>query len=189
MGGKKENKSKIKNKNKNKENKENKENKKEYKKMQNIMKLTRKALAVFACITTLFCMQNTYANQNIRNLQNPEIQIEDGIYVFVSFSMNDASLHSYFKEAQKHKAKLIMNGLVKEDDGSNNRFANTKAKMERAKINVEIDPNLFELLSVKEVPTIAVVEKGSVKKIKGHIEIRKALEIIGKREGKKEVWS
>jgi type-F conjugative transfer system pilin assembly protein TrbC len=186
MGGKKENKSKIKNKNKNKENKE---NKKEYKKMQNIMKLTRKVVAVFACSIMLFYLQNTYANQNLRSFQNPEIQIEDGIYVFVSFSMNDASLHSYFKEAQKHKAKLIMNGLVKEDDGSNNRFANTKAKMERAKINVEINPNLFELLSIKEVPTIAVVEKGNIKKIKGHIEIRKALEIMGEKGSRKEALS
>lgn len=146
------------------------------------MKLTKKISIALVCIITFCGLQNTYANQNLRSLQNPEIQIEDGIYIFVSFSMNDSSLRSYFKEATKHKAKLIINGLVKEDNGSNNRFANTKAKMEKAKINVEINPNLFDLLDVKEVPTIAVVEKGSIKKVKGHISLRKALEIMGGKE-------
>ncbi len=105
-------------------------------------------------------------------------KIEPGTYVFVSFSMNDESLRSYFIEAEKHGAKLVVIGLFG-DKKSRNRFAQMKAKMEQAKINVEINPNLFEQLNIKQVPVIAVVNKsGSVKKISGHISLSKALEIM-----------
>ena len=113
-------------------------------------------------------------NQNNLN-QN---KIEAGTYVFVSFSMNDESLRSYFIEAEKHGAKLVVIGLIG-DKKSRNRFAEMKAKVEQAKINVEINPNLFEQLNIKQVPVIAFVNKsGSVKKISGHISLSKALEIM-----------
>jgi len=114
-------------------------------------------------------------NQNNNKNQN---KIEPGIYVFVSFSMNDESLRSYFIEAEKHGAKLVVIGLIG-DKTSRNRFAQMKAKMEQARINVEINPNLFEQLNIKQVPVIAVVNKsGSIKKISGHISLNKALEIM-----------
>jgi len=138
-----------------------------------------KILAVALLITGSSTASATGLDNSSSSFPVQEAQIEPGIYVFVSFSMNDTSLRSYFKEASKYKARLIMNGLVKENNGSNNRFANTKAKMEKAKINVEINPNLFELLNIKEVPAIAVVTRAGIKKISGHIEIRKALEMMG----------
>lgn len=112
------------------------------------------------------------------NMRKPELQIEPGIYVFVSFSINDQSLRSYFLEAQHHGAKLVMNGLAG-DKRSRNRFAITRAKMEKARINVDINPNLFEQLGIKQVPAIAVVSAdGTIKKISGHITLQKALEIM-----------
>ena len=105
-------------------------------------------------------------------------KIEPGIYVFVSFSMNDKSLHDYFIEAEHHKAKLVVIGLFGEKN-SRNRFGIMKAKVEQAKINVVINPNLFEQLNIKQVPVIAVVDKrGRVKKVSGHISLNKALEIM-----------
>ena len=109
-------------------------------------------------------------------------QLEEGIYVLVSFSMNDAALRKYFIEAQSVGAKLILRGLVGQR-GDRNRFATTKARIERARINVEINPNLFEHLNAKHVPVIAVVAKDKkhgkiVKQISGHISLQKALEMM-----------
>ena len=118
---------------------------------------------------------STAVNAGGSNYQN---KIEAGTYVFVSFSMNDESLRSYFLEAEKHGAKLVVIGLIG-DKKSRNSFAQMKAKMEQVRINVEINPNLFEQLNIKQVPVIAFVNKsGSVKKISGHISLSKALEIM-----------
>lgn len=103
---------------------------------------------------------------------------ESGIYVFVSFAMNDTSLKSYFIEAQHFGGKLILRGLVG-DKGERNRFLITKQKLERARINVDINPVLFEQLDVKHVPVIAkVFDDGRIYKVTGHISLDKALEII-----------
>jgi conjugal transfer pilus assembly protein TrbC len=107
-----------------------------------------------------------------------EARVEPGIYVFVSFSMNDESLRHYFKEAEPHRAKLVMRGLVG-DKNSRNRFASTKTALERARINIDINPNLFNELNIKQVPFIVVVsEDGSIRKIGGHISLNKALELM-----------
>ena len=82
------------------------------------------------------------------------------------------------KEKRGYSAVLIGFGLIG-DKKSRNRFAQMKAKMEQVRINVEINPNLFEQLNIKQVPVIAFVNKsGSVKKISGHISLSKALEIM-----------
>lgn len=105
-------------------------------------------------------------------------QIEAGTYILVSFSMNNQSLRNYFLEAQKHGAILVMQGLSGEKH-SRNRFAETKAKTEKAKINIEINPTIFEQLNVKQVPVIAVVNgAGRARKVSGHITLEKALEIM-----------
>ena len=94
------------------------------------------------------------------------------------FSMNDQSLRKYFEDAQKVGGKLILRGLVG-DKAERNRFAETKRAAQRAKINFDINPNIFEYLNVKQVPTIAFVDTNrSVKKISGHITLAKGLEIM-----------
>lgn len=111
-------------------------------------------------------------------IPKPEVQIEPGIYVLVSLSMNDESLRRYFIDAKSVGGKLVLRGLVG-DKGERNRFAETRRKLEKARINVEINPNLFEYLDVKQVPVIAVVDKDrSVKQVRGHITLDKALEIM-----------
>jgi conjugal transfer pilus assembly protein TrbC len=115
----------------------------------------------------------------------PEIQIEPGIYVLVSFSLNDQSLRSYFIEAQHYGATLVMNGLAGEKLGRN-RFAETKAKIEKARINVDINPNLFKQFNIKQVPAIVVVNSDkTIKKVAGHITLQKALEIMDVKVGSK----
>ena len=114
----------------------------------------------------------------VSSAANPKIEIEPGIYVLVSFSLNDQSLRNYFIESQHYGAKLVMRGLAGEEQGRN-RFAETKAKIEKARINVDINPNLFEQFNVQQVPAIVVVGNDkAIKKVSGHITLEKALEIM-----------
>ena len=108
-----------------------------------------------------------------------EQKIEPGIYVLVSFSMNDQALRSYFDEAQNFGARLVMRGFAT-DSNTGNMFTYTKAKLEQAKINIDINPVLFDELNIRQVPVIAVVKAdGGIKKIAGHITLAKALELMG----------
>lgn len=122
----------------------------------------------------------TATSCNSFGLPKQEIQIEPepGIYVFVSFSINDESLRSYFNEANHYGAKLVMRGLVGEKFGRN-RFAETKTKLEKVGINIDINPNLFKQFGIKQVPAVVVVNSDkTIKKISGHITLKKALEIM-----------
>ncbi len=134
---------------------------------------------IYLIIATVIALASSVQADEPTNQHNlSRNKIEPGTYVFVSFSMNDASLRGYFVEAEKYGAKLVVIGLFGEKN-SRNRFAAMKAKVEQARINVEINPNLFEQLNIKQVPVIAVVsQSGSVKKISGHISLSKALEIM-----------
>lgn len=117
--------------------------------------------------------------------QEQKNKIEPGIYVFVSFSMNDESLRSYYMEAEHYGAKLVMRGLAGEKN-SRNRFATTQARLEKARINIDINPTLFEELNIKQVPFIVIIGKnGSAKKIGGHISLKKAIELMEESGGQK----
>jgi type-F conjugative transfer system pilin assembly protein TrbC len=147
-------------------------------------------LAALALVLLIIIASTARGNNSQTEMRAQAIQIEPGIYVFVSFSMNDQSLRAYFAEAQHFGATLVMNGLVG-DKHARNRFAETKAKIEKARINIDINPNLFEQLSIKQVPAIAVVNSDkTIKKISGHISLSKALELMDistkKQEKKKE---
>ncbi len=94
-------------------------------------------------------------------------------YIFVSFSMPDEALKSYYAEAQKVGAILVMRGLV------NNSFLETKAKVDKMAISFNIDPNLFEQYQIKQVPVIIIDDgQGFVKKLTGHVPCSKALEMM-----------
>jgi type-F conjugative transfer system pilin assembly protein TrbC len=134
----------------------------------------------FNLISLIFIMithncVNVFAN-DITQKQTP--QIEPGIYILVSFSMNDTSLRAYFDQAQHYGAKLVMRGLSG-DKTERNRFADTKAKAEKAKINFDINPLIFKQLNITKVPVIIVAkEDGSFSKINGHIGLCIALEMM-----------
>lgn len=108
--------------------------------------------------------------------------IEPGLYVLVSFSMNDQSLRRYFIEAESLGGRLVINGLLG-DPSSGNRFAATQERIERAKINVDINPVIFEQFGVEHVPMIiAVYQDGKVKKVAGHISLNHALDTMDARD-------
>lgn len=113
-----------------------------------------------------------------KQLVSKEPETEAGKYIFVSFSMNDTSLRHYYAEAQKIGAKLIMRGFVK-DDNEKNIFISTKQRVAKAKINIDINPGLFERCKIEAVPAFAIIEdNGDIYKTSGHITLSKALAII-----------
>ncbi|WP_375318654.1 type-F conjugative transfer system pilin assembly protein TrbC [Candidatus Tisiphia endosymbiont of Oplodontha viridula] len=106
-------------------------------------------------------------------LNNTEVLAQSQIYIFVSFSMNDQALKSYYLEAQKIGAILVMRGL------KDNSFFETKVKVDKLAINFNIDSNLFEQYQITSVPAIIVDDgQGRIKKLTGHIALLKAMEIM-----------
>ncbi|KJV70033.1 type-F conjugative transfer system pilin assembly family protein [Orientia tsutsugamushi str. TA716] len=95
-------------------------------------------------------------------------------FIFVSFSMGDEALKSYFAESQKAGAQLIMRGLI------NNSFIQTKNKTMELGISFDIDPSLFEKYKVDVVPVIVIDDekRGLTKKLTCHIPLAIALEIM-----------
>ncbi|WP_341795160.1 type-F conjugative transfer system pilin assembly protein TrbC [Rickettsia endosymbiont of Rhinocyllus conicus] len=104
-----------------------------------------------------------------------ETKTYNQIYIFISFSMPDAALKSYYVEAERAGAKLVMRGL------KNNSFVETKAKADEIGISFDIDPNLFEKYQITAVPAIIVnSEDKGVKRLTGHMSLHDALEIMNK---------
>ncbi|KJV85667.1 type-F conjugative transfer system pilin assembly protein TrbC [Orientia tsutsugamushi] len=95
-------------------------------------------------------------------------------FIFVSFSMSDEALKSYFDESQKAGAQLVMRGLI------NNSFIQTKNKTMELGIGFDIDPSLFEKYKVDVVPVIVIDDEKRelTKKLTGHIPLAIALEIM-----------
>ncbi|KJW03931.1 TrbC family F-type conjugative pilus assembly protein [Rickettsia argasii] len=101
------------------------------------------------------------------------IQPKNQIYIFISFSMPDSALKSYFAEAEQKDIRLIMQGL------KNNSFLETKAKADEIGISFDIDPNLFEKYQITSVPIVVIDNnQGKVKKLAGHIGLNDALQIM-----------
>ena len=134
---------------------------------------------------------------NEANIQSNEqanicnFKSKEQILIFVSFSLPDSALQSYYQEAQLLGGRLVMRGL------KNNSFKDTQVKTIKLGISFDIDPTLFEEYGITTVPTIVLIsdksrqgnelsnqlnsfQKQEIKKITGHIPLVKALEIMEK---------
>lgn len=94
------------------------------------------------------------------------------IYIFVSFSMSDASLKSYYIEAARYDAVLVMRGLL------NDSFIDTQAKLDELSIGYDINPELFEKYKITMVPAIVKDTGAQAYKVTGHISLLSALEMF-----------
>lgn len=104
------------------------------------------------------------------------LQAAGQIYVFISYSMNDSSLQSYYQQAEQYQAKLVMRGL------KNDSFVDTKSKAAELKIVYDINPELFERYEIEQVPVIVVDNgQGEIKKVTGHLLLNEALELMGEK--------
>lgn len=129
--------------------------------------------AITILIITLLSFDSAAANKRAM-VQT----IEPGFYILVSFSMSDHSLRKYFIEAESMGGKLIVKGLPG-NKHNRNRFQAARARVEKAKINIDINPVIFEELGIKHVPTMIVVkEDGLIKKVSGHVSAGYALKVM-----------
>ena len=90
-------------------------------------------------------------------------------FLFVSFSMKEAALQSYYKESQVYGVDLVMRGLFK------NSFQETIKKCRALNITYLIDPFLFERYRITAVPTLIHHTPQGIYRITGHIPLKEGL--------------
>jgi type-F conjugative transfer system pilin assembly protein TrbC len=106
-------------------------------------------------------------DSKIQNISHQDTNIENGILVFVSFSMPKASLAKLSKDAQKHDATLVLRGIYR------NSFPETKDKILEINPNgmqLDIHPDLFKRYNIKRVPTFVLLRNGrEIHRLSGNV--------------------
>ena len=102
---------------------------------------------------------NANKKQQSQGVTNNDNQESGSIpLVFISFSMPEALIEDYIKEARMYGGVLVLRGLV------NNSLKQTVAKLKeiegsdgkKSNIAITIHPHLFKLYNITQVPTIVV---------------------------------
>ena len=70
--------------------------------------MNKKYNRIISTFFTILLLQIFICNAHASELAGREQKPEAGIYVFVSFTMNDAALRSYFEQSRNYGAKLVM---------------------------------------------------------------------------------
>ena len=103
----------------------------------------------------------------MQNIRQPEMQ--NGILVFVSFSMPKAALIELSTSAEKYGAVLVLRGIYKDS------FIATKDKIleiNKDGLRLNIDPQLFKQYNVISVPTFVKVENGQeIARLAGNVSL------------------
>jgi type-F conjugative transfer system pilin assembly protein TrbC len=98
----------------------------------------------------------------------PDSDLENGILVFVSFSVPEAALKVLSHQAKKYGAKLILRGVV---DGS---FQKTAELMRKIAVDDDmfVHPELFKKYGIERVPTFVKVKNGEeVGRLGGNVDL------------------
>lgn len=103
----------------------------------------------------------------VQNLEPIIRDDQNGILVFISFSMPKAALIELNSQTQKYKARLILRGVHQ------NSFSKTRDKIleiEPKGLTIDVDPQLFKLYKIKRVPTFILLREGKeVNRLSGNI--------------------
>ncbi len=105
-------------------------------------------------ISLLICILPTEIKASGYNLQ----EYKSPLLVFVSSSMPKTSLIQLGKDVAKLDGILVFRGLI------NNSFTNTTKFMQEIgynKVNTIIDPKLFSLFAIKQIPTFIVLSSNT----------------------------
>lgn len=112
------------------------------------------------------------------NLENPmanfekEIDGEDRILVFVSFSMPNIAIKELNDQAQKYRAKLILRGLHEQ---SFKKTAKKILEIDKDGVKLDINPELFKKYGIKKVPTFILIRNGKeVSQLSGNVSLEYA---------------
>jgi len=112
------------------------------------------------------CVKQQESKQSTKTSQQNS---KSAIYIFVSFSMPKASLKALALEAKKHKAVLVIRGLI------DNSFLKTATFVKDLEESVILDPLLFKEYNIGVVPTFTEVRQAGYQKISGNITLAYAL--------------
>ena len=96
------------------------------------------------------------------------------LLVFVSLSMPSAALKSLYHDAHAQGGKLVVRGLYK------NSFHAMQQKIKELRINVEVDPSMFETYSITHVPSFVLLTKDKAIKASGNVSLFHVLEVLKK---------
>jgi type-F conjugative transfer system pilin assembly protein TrbC len=98
-----------------------------------------------------------------------ESDSDNGILVFVSFSMPDIALKQLCKSAEKYNATVLIRGL---HEGS---FVKTKDKIleiDKNGLTLQIHPELFQKYEIKRIPAFILLKDGNeVNRLSGNVDL------------------
>lgn len=95
---------------------------------------------------------------------------EEGMLIFVSFSMPDASLKTLLLQANQRGVRVVIRGLI------DNSWKKTQEKLMAFGENIDIDPKAFEHFGVHVVPTFVRLKKGGFDTLQGNVSLDYAVE-------------
>jgi len=103
-------------------------------------------------------------------------------YLFISFSMPEILIETYFREADKNDVVLVLKGINKEERLKTflTKYILPMVKKYPNAI-VEIDPERFRKYAIQVVPTFVIEKNGKYKKLSGAVSFSWAMEKLGSR--------
>ncbi len=113
-------------------------------------------------------------SSGIQSTAAKEPNIENGILVFVSFSMSGSALKQLSMDSKKYGATLVLRGVYQDS------FLKMKDKIlsiHPAGLHLSIDPNLFDDYKISRVPTFVLVKNGhEINRLSGNVTLEFASE-------------
>lgn len=105
----------------------------------------------------------------VTNVSFKEPNMENGIIVFVSFSMPKLSLIELSDQSEKYGATLILRGIYR------NSFTKTKDKIleiNKNGLRLNVDPQLFRQYNIEKVPTFVLLKNGrEIARLSGNVSL------------------
>jgi len=122
-----------------------------------VIRLLIVCLSLWVCCAPIKALPLAQLNQSASS--------QDGLFIFVSFSMKEAALKALYRDAQSKNAILVLRGL------QDNSFKKTAETLKGLGIRVQINPKLFEKYRIQSVPTFVSVQKNQVHTLSGHVSL------------------
>jgi conjugal transfer pilus assembly protein TrbC len=105
----------------------------------------------------------------VRNIRPQEADEENGLLVFVSFSMPDASLKQLSDQSEKYGAILIMRGI---HEGSFSKMKDKILSVDKGGLKFCIDPALFQKYDIRAAPVFVLVKDGKeINRLSGNVDL------------------
>jgi conjugal transfer pilus assembly protein TrbC len=118
--------------------------------------------------------------KNLLNKQYKRQENSKETIVFVSFSMPDVAIRNLLKEASRHQASIVINGLYDNSMDATIKKMAEYINKENNNGGIEINPNLFQDHQIKAVPAFVFKNNSSFDVVYGASSISHAIDVIDK---------